>query len=107
MNFLQKCLQRLGRRGARQLMSENRTSQISIATATPSDDLATVLIQIKDKGWWQGSVIDSRQLAGLGHPCDEAEFWIVASQTCNLYNPSFDKVPVFEVVGSHPMDACS
>lgn len=30
----------------------------------------------------------------------------MVSQTCNLYNPSFEKVPVFEVVGASLVERC-
>jgi hypothetical protein len=55
---------------------------------------------IKSSGWWQGSVISDQKLQGL--PVDESNktWWIVASQTCNLYNPDFCKIPVVELISA-------
>ena len=52
-------------------------------------------------------MIPASQLVHAGYQCAEADFWVVVSQTCNLYNPSFEKVPLFEVVGASLLDACS
>lgn len=58
-------------------------------------------ISIKAAGWWQGSVISEKRLQGLVSS-DENNlsdgWWIVASQTCNLYNPDFCKIPVVELI---------
>lgn len=85
----------------------SQPSQILNVEATPTKDVATVVAEIEAKGWWQGSLIPASHLAAVGHSCDEAEIWIVVSQTCNLYNPSFDRVPVFEVVAASRLDSCS
>jgi hypothetical protein len=52
-------------------------------------------------------VIQATDLAEFGHACQDVDHWIVISQTCNLYNSSFDKVPVFEVVGASRLNSCS
>lgn len=36
----------------------------------------------------------------------EVEWWVIASQACNIYNPCFQKVPVFELVAAHRIDKC-
>ncbi|MDU8630761.1 hypothetical protein [Pseudomonas syringae group sp. 243L2] len=54
---------------------------------------------IKKAGWWQGSVISGERLqshCGV----DGDIWWIVASQTCNIYNSDFEKIPVVEVVAA-------
>ncbi|MGC5831707.1 hypothetical protein LDP08_14215 [Ralstonia pseudosolanacearum] len=106
MNCLKKWLRRLRRHDEQRSTSEAPTSQTSTATATRSEDFATILEKIKGKGWWQGSIIPAADLANAGHPCDEANYWIVASQTCNLYNYSIERVPVFEIVGARQVDEC-
>jgi hypothetical protein len=54
--------------------------------------------EIQRRGWWQGSIVS----AGLFDT--EAEFplvshWVIASQTCNLFNDDFEKIPKVEWVG--------
>lgn len=71
-----------------------------------SEDFAPILAEIKQKGWWQGSVIPASELENAGYACEEADFWIVASQTCNLYNHSLERAPVFEIVGARQVDTC-
>ena len=89
-------------------MSVRQPSQTSSAEATPTKDPAAILAEIKRRGWWQGSVISAADLALIGQSSDGAELWVVVSQTCNLYNPFFDRVPVFELVGaSQLLDGCS
>ncbi|MEN5045137.1 hypothetical protein [Pseudomonas koreensis] len=64
-------------------------------------DLATV---IKSTGWWQGSVISEKRLQS--HSSDDSGdgWWIVASQTCNLYNPDFCKIPVVELIAARKVE---
>lgn len=64
------------------------------------------LAKIKEKGWWQGSLIEASDLARLGNNCEESKWWIITSQTCNLYNPSFDKVRVFEIIAASEIAKC-
>lgn len=67
-----------------------------------SADLATtILSSIKEKRWWQGSVIPSASLLPYITSDNKADFWIITSQTCNLYNDNFQKVPVFELVAGY------
>jgi hypothetical protein len=73
--------------------------------AIPTKDHANAVAQIKAKGWWQGSVIAAADLPATG-ASDGIDHWIVVSQTCNLYNPSFDLVPKFEVAGAALLDSC-
>lgn len=55
---------------------------------------------IKALGWWQGSVISDQKLQGLPFDNSNESWWIVASQTCNLYNPNFCKIPVVELISA-------
>lgn len=58
--------------------------------------------KIRSHAWWQGSVLPDvalRQLVGPPPP-NGATHWILASQTCNLYNPDFTKIRVVEWVGA-------
>ncbi|PFG60252.1 hypothetical protein DM05_4958 [Pseudomonas poae] len=55
---------------------------------------------IKSSGWWQGSVISDQKLQGLSVDDSNTTWWIVASQTCNLYNPDFCKIPVVELISA-------
>lgn len=68
-----------------------------------------ILSQIDQKGWWQGSLIPSEHLSTIidlsGFP--DVNYWIIASQTCNLYNPLLEAVPLFEVVGAKVIDTLS
>jgi len=61
----------------------------------------------KAKGWWQGSVISTQKTRCVIPEYDGVEWWIITSQTCNLYNTNFEKVPVFEVVAAKSVDHCT
>lgn len=63
-----------------------------------------LLIAVKEKKWWQGSVIPASSLS-LEDQSD-ANYWVIASQACNIYNPNFEKVPVFELVAARQIDEC-
>ncbi|MDD0969343.1 MULTISPECIES: hypothetical protein [Pseudomonas] len=60
-------------------------------------DLAT---SIKSAGWWQGSVVSEKRLQAPSTEDSGEGWWIVASQTCNLYNPDFCKIPVVELISA-------
>lgn len=62
---------------------------------------------IRALGWWQGSVIDHGALAAVCEVPQAAEYWIVTTQTCNLYSADFEQIPVFEVVAATRIDDCS
>ncbi|MGU3346806.1 hypothetical protein [Pseudomonas monsensis] len=64
-------------------------------------DLAT---EIKSAGWWQGSVISEKRLQNLSSDDSGDGWWIVASQTCNLYNPDFCKIPVVELIAARRVE---
>ncbi|MDH4610309.1 hypothetical protein [Pseudomonas sp. BN102] len=71
-----------------------------------SDESISVLTKIRELGWWQGSVIVASDLAGYIPIQADVDFWVITSQTCNLYNYSFDKVPNFELVGARRIEKC-
>jgi hypothetical protein len=57
--------------------------------------------KIRNAGWWQGSVVDEATLRGVeptlpgGH-----DYWVMATQTCNLYNKDFAKISKVEWVAA-------
>lgn len=53
---------------------------------------------IKQGEWWQGSVLQATRLSNVLQGSDDDDYWIIASQTCNLYNSNFEQIPVFEIV---------
>jgi hypothetical protein len=75
-----------------------------LTLANPEEGL---IAHIKAKKWWQGSVISVQKTAGQISESEGVEWWIVTSQTCNLYNQNFEKVPVFEVVAAKTIERCS
>ncbi|MFN2355484.1 MAG: hypothetical protein ABR512_13305, partial [Desulfopila sp.] len=38
---------------------------------------------------------------------NSSEWWVIASQTCNLYNASLDNVPKFEIVAAKQIKSCN
>lgn len=72
-----------------------------------SIELATTLLRgIEERGWWQGSVIPAENLPLPREEHREVVFWVITSQACNLYNPCFQNVPVFELVAASKIDLC-
>ncbi|WP_178114867.1 hypothetical protein [Pseudomonas saliphila] len=66
-----------------------------------SDDMG-LAEAIKKGGWWQGSILSASCLDDAS--TEEADvWWVISSQTCNLYNPDFEKIPVFEIVAARKM----
>lgn len=65
-----------------------------------------LLAEIKEKKWWQGSLISGNDLSKTDKAYAQAEWWIITSQTCNLYNPCFEKIPVFEIVAARKIEKC-
>ena len=59
-----------------------------------------LLAEITTKKWWQGSVISGCELPSIDDGHGEIEWWVIASQACNLYNGDFQKIPVFELVAA-------
>lgn len=68
-------------------------------------DGARVAEQIADRDWWQGSIFATSDFANGLPALDGSSHWIVVSQTCNLRNPSLEKVPSVELVAARPIDA--
>lgn len=65
-----------------------------------------LLSVIKEKKWWQGSLISGNDLAKIDHSYDQSKWWIIASQTCNLYNSSFENVCVCELIAAINIEEC-
>lgn len=61
--------------------------------------------QIKDRGWWQGSVVPDGHLRSKSPTLVQGyDFWVLATQTCNLYNDNFDAVHSAEWVGAKKIE---
>lgn len=73
-----------------------------------ADDAEHFLLAIKEKQWWQGSLIAANALPiaegsvhDVDHICnDHVSWWVVCSQACNIYNSNFQNVSVIEVVAA-------
>jgi hypothetical protein len=73
-----------------------------------SDDVtATLLKAIEEKRWWQGSVIHADHIPSNQKEHMGIDYWIIASQACNIYNPCFIKVPVFELMAARLIQQCN
>lgn len=68
------------------------------------DDDNTLAEAIKEKKWWQGSILPSSYFDDELSKKEADAWWVIASQTCNLYNSDFEKVPVFEMVLAKKID---
>jgi len=66
----------------------------------------TLLDGIKKRKWWQGSLIPASDLSNCLEEDKGVDWWVIASQPCNIYNPDFHKVPVFEVVAACEITEC-
>lgn len=55
--------------------------------------------------WWQGSLVHRSSIAEFVEHLPECEWWVVASQACNIYNCDFQTVPVVELVGASVIQA--
>jgi hypothetical protein len=85
--------------------TEKLTKTTSTEASEPASEIAgpSPAEKIRACGWWQGSVVPAAELARLDPSPTlpkEPTHWIVASQTCNLYNPSLEKIPKMEWVGA-------
>lgn len=72
-------------------ISRNLRDTLTLAEAS------SVLEEIKRKRWWQGSVIPSSD--AVVRLRKQPDYWVIASQACNIYNDDFAKVPLIELVG--------
>lgn len=63
-----------------------------------------LLAKIKEKKWWQGALIPGTALSKCDANFKQSQWWIISSQTCNLYNINFHTVPVFEVVAAKEIE---
>lgn len=59
---------------------------------------------IKKAGWWQGSILPESSFNGEYPTGGDDGWWIITSQTCNLYNPNFTRIPVFELVAAKKIE---
>lgn len=81
---------------------------LSISTESPiSPEISSAILdEIKSKKWWQGSVISASALPEINDGHNDAHFWVITSQACNIYNACFQKVPVFELVAATEVEKC-
>ena len=82
------------------MTSDAPTSKTS-SEASEAEEGKALATQVQENGWWQGSVASDAELRSH---CPElppgATHWIVASQTCNLFNEDFEKIRLMEWVGA-------
>lgn len=54
--------------------------------------------------WWQGSIV---HVTRLNHAAQNNghDYWIIATQTCNLYSKNFEQIPVFEVIAAKRIES--
>lgn len=83
-------------------------SNVSSTSASCSaEEVENILNDIRNKGWWQGSIVSHTDLLNLGlNPPHDATHWVIASQTCNLYNCSLEAVPYFELIAAQKVEKC-
>jgi len=73
-------------------------------TNTATSD-AEIVAKIQQEGWWQGSVIEAGALREVEPSLPEGfDYWVMASQTCNLYNNNLEKISKVEWVGANKVD---
>lgn len=73
-------------------------------TNTATSD-AEIVAKIQQEGWWQGSVIEAGALRSVEPSLPEGfDYWVMASQTCNLYNNNLEKISKVEWVGANKVD---
>lgn len=63
-------------------------------------DDSSVVAKLEAGEWWQGSLIHRSNIVDLVEHHPTCEWWVVASQACNIYNCDFQIVPVVELVGA-------
>lgn len=68
------------------------------------DDSAAIA-KLEEGEWWQGSLIHRTCIASWVELHPDCEWWIVASQACNIYNCDFQSIPVVELVGASVVGA--
>lgn len=73
--------------------------------ASDAPDGTTLASQIRANGWWQGAIVAADTLRQVDETLDQTDHggvthWILASQTCNLYNTDFEKIPKVEWIGA-------
>lgn len=80
----------------------------SINVQIPPESSDKILEEIKGRNWWQGSLIPGNDINNaIPNNHSNIAWWVIASQTCNLYNPDFEKVPVFEIIAASQIEQCA
>ncbi|PKV44468.1 hypothetical protein CLU92_1808 [Janthinobacterium sp. 61] len=66
------------------------------------DTSDAIVSKIKNAEWWQGSVVEDGTLRSVEPNLPEGfAYWIMASQTCNLYNNDFQKISKVEWIAAN------
>jgi hypothetical protein len=61
--------------------------------------------KIREAGWWQGAVAETSALKAVGETMSSSHaYWIMASQTCNLFNTDFDKISKVEWIAARTIN---
>lgn len=63
-------------------------------------DENAAIAKLEADEWWQGSLIHRSNIADLAEHHPDCEWWVVASQACNIYSCDFQRIPVVELVGA-------
>ena len=83
---------------------QNLTEELNPVESLDTNNILDKIIKNK---WWQGSLIAASDLPIKLEENKGVDWWIIATQPCNLFNPDFQKVPVFEIVAAIEITECS
>ena len=80
---------------------EAHTLPTSTGTSGHSGNDKDCACSIQELGWWQGSVISDGDLRVCVTDLPVGfDYWVLATQTCNLYNENFDSIHSAEWIGA-------
>ena len=102
MNFILAWLNRLL---LRLCQRQKSATHISLNSREALDEQA-LQKEIKAKKWWQGALISGDSIPEIKDEYSNVEWWIIASQTCNLYSSDFKKIPVIEIIAAKNIAEC-
>ncbi len=70
-------------------------------TMTNIETSDEIVAQIQNAGWWQGSVVDDATLRAVEPSLPSGfDYWVMATQTCNLYNKDLLRITKVEWVAA-------
>jgi hypothetical protein len=86
--------------------SAAQSTQTSSATSAVDRTDVECAQCIRALGWWQGSIITDERLRQVMPDLPTGfDHWVMASQTCNLYNTDFSHVRMVEWIGARKINA--